>query len=365
MRQPECRSIFTVIARKSASVRMPAFGFAALLGLALFLSPSFLHGQIYGQTIYDLGEINGDLRILGDQEDDYIGIPNTVRVTDFNNNGRNDLLLIQGNSSGSIFGLFDVDFKQSNSFIDMRYSKPDLYIPFNISAHFAFNRLFSLDLNGDGIDDLVASSWNSYSAGSSSKVFVIYGSSDWVPPITIDLASESADLTILYGNSEDVHFGGSLASGDLNNDGIEDLIIGAWDAANPEGSHKGSVYVVFGSTNFPPSGTINFGKEPADLTFYGGGGNDDFGYDVAAGDVNGDGIDDVIVGAVRVNYDHVGRIYVFFGSNDFPPGHAVDLTYESADITIISPHEYARFGVSVSSGDINGDGIDDICGGSP
>ena len=330
-----------------------------LLGLTLIFVCSPLHSQ----TIYDLGEINGDLRILGDQRYDSVGGKEAISVFDFNDDGPNDLFLIQGDH-GSIYGFFDVDFEQPNSFIDMRYSQPDLYMPFNISAHFAFDRLYSLDLNGDGIDDLITASMNSYTiSGDSSKVFVLFGSQSWLPDSTIDFSIEPADLTILYGSWEDVYFGNTMTSGDYNNDGIDDLAIGAFNALNPKGLYKGAVYVVFGSTNFPPNGAINFGKEPADLTFYGGGGNGDFGYDVAAGDVNGDGIDDLIVGALNAEVDKLGRVYVFFGSDDFPPGYSVDLTYESADVTIIGPHFDSNFGRSVTSGDINGDGIDDICGG--
>ncbi len=127
--------------------------------------------------VYDLNEINGDLRILGDERYDYLGYKDTIAVFDFNDNGINDLILRRG-YFGSIYGFYDFNFEQPNAFIDTGEEIYDLYMPYGIEADFVFDKLLSLDMNGDGIDDLITSSMSYYLWDGSPKIFVIYGRGD-------------------------------------------------------------------------------------------------------------------------------------------------------------------------------------------
>src|SRR5689334_2508134 len=99
----------------------------------------------------------------------------------------------------------------------------------------------------------------------------------------------------------------ALATGDFNHDGFQDIVIGAPDADfTPQGGdlrqNAGAVYVIFGRASFPASTIIDTSLAAAaasqpDISIFGASANDAVGFAVAAGDVNGDGIDDLIIGA--------------------------------------------------------------------
>ncbi len=187
---------------------------------------------------------------------------------------------------------------------------------------------------------------------------------------TIELSSLDGQNGFVV-NGGDVSFEGSGlsvgTSGDINGDGVDDIIIGARFAKNPSGVQAGASYIIFGSsTNFPTS------IDPSNLdgnngfAVYGINSNDRFGESVGfAGDVNGDGIDDIIIGASLAERDTVtnaGACYVLFGrTTGFPA--TVDAATISGDTGFVIKGIAAedRAGDAVSTaGDINGDGIDDI-----
>jgi Ca2+-binding RTX toxin-like protein len=122
---------------------------------------------------------------------------------------------------------------------------------------------------------------------------------------------------ILNGIDESDYSGRSVSgAGDINGDGIDDLIIGAY-LANPNGSYSGESYVVFGRTSgFGTSLNLSSLNGSNGFILNGIDGNDRSGRSVSgAGDINGDGIDDLIIGAFRAapNGGDSGESYVVFG----------------------------------------------------
>jgi len=175
---------------------------------------------------------------------------------------------------------------------------------------------------------------------------------------------QSADLTILGKGATDVLGASVSAAGDVNGDGFDDIIVGAYKNNDGGGNNEGAAYIFFGANNL--SGTKNLGgADSADVTMLGKGATDRLGYTVSgAGDINGDGFDDVIVGAPS-NDDgggnDEGAAYVIFGASNLSGTFDVGGGGQSPNITIFGKATDDFMGNSVSgSGDVNGDGFDDF-----
>jgi len=205
------------------------------------------------------------------------------------------------------------------------------------SAQFGFSVSVAGDVNGDGYSDVIV---GAPYYGTDGRAFVFHGSATGLSS-TPDWFKDGEDVGVLASN-----FGYSVASaGEVNDDSISDVIIGAPGYDNG----RGKAYVFHGS------GTGL--SATADWTAVGGEINDNFGNSVScAGDVNGDGYSDVIVGAYDYNN---GRAYVFHGSSS--SGLST-----SPDSTVYTEGTNADLGYSVSTaGDVNGDGYSDVIIGAP
>jgi hypothetical protein len=187
------------------------------------------------------------------------------------------------------------------------------------------------DVNGDGYADVIIGAYGYNS--NQGRAYVYLGGAGGLS------ATPAVTLT---GQATGNHFGWSVGTaGDVNGDGYADVIVGA-DGYN---SNQGRAYVYHG-------GASGLGTTPA-VTLTGEATSNHFGYSVGtAGDVNGDGYADVIVGAYGYNYEQ-GRASVYLGgAGGLSTTPAVNYTGE---------YNNDCFGVSVgSAGDINGDGYADV-----
>src|SRR5438093_6124966 len=156
------------------------------------------------------------------------------------------------------------------------------------------------DLNGDGFDDILLGTDIAGGSGQG-QAFLFNG------PLFGERDASSADA-IITGSFPNESFGAWVASaGDVNNDGVKDIIVGA-PRFPLNGVDTGRAYIFYG----PVSGSMI--ATEADAIIFGEQINDDFGISVgSAGDVNGDGVDDVIVGADQLFNEGTGKAYVFYG----------------------------------------------------
>ncbi|HLP16582.1 MAG TPA: FG-GAP-like repeat-containing protein [Bacteroidota bacterium] len=195
-------------------------------------------------------------------------------------------------------------------------------------SHFGYSVSTAGDVNGDGFSDVIVGAYG-YSS-STGRAYIYFGGRSM---------NTTADVT-LTGEANYNDFGNSVSTaGDVNGDGYSDVIVGAFAYS----SGTGRAYIYFGGA------TMN---NAADVTLTGEGTENSFGSAVStAGDVNGDGYSDVIVGAYA-NSSYAGRAYVFFG------GASMN---NRADVTLKGEGAQNFFGSSVSTaGDVNGDGCSDI-----
>jgi len=270
---------------------------------------------------------------------------------------------------------------------------------------FGSDNAYAGDVNGDGYDDYIISDYESNAGtyATSGAAYLYYGGK------TISTTTALS----FYGNEALCAFGSDVDGGDFNGDGYSDLIIGAYahDAGSSTASDIGQAYIYFGGPNINPASpdvtvsgdydTIYFGNSVGNAGDVNGDGYDDFlvgapyhpagntnrgraylyyggatidtapiititgsedntylGFDVhGAGDVNGDGYGDFIIGAYMhdagsTTASNLGQAYIYLG------GPGLD---SIADITLSGDDNNARFGAAVAgSGDVNADGYDDV-----
>ena len=303
------------------------------------------------------GDINGD-----GIDDLIIG----ARAADPNGNTiAGESYVVFGNSNGFSSSLNLADLDGNNGFTINGID------PFDQSG-FAVNGVG--DINGDGIDDLIISArYADPNGNDSGESYVVFGNSTGFSS-SFNLADLDGSNGFILNGIDALDQSGFAVSdaGDINGDGLDDLIIGAL-GGDPDGnSSAGESYVVFGNSN-GFSSSLNLADLDGNngFTINGIDPFDQSGYSVSgAGDVNGDGLDDLIIGARAAGPNGntvAGESYVVFGNSN---GFSSTLNLSDIDgnngfvINGIDVEDQSGFSVS-GAGDVNGDGFDDLIIGAP
>jgi len=213
------------------------------------------------------------------------------------------------------------------------------------------------DVNGDGYGDVIVG-FPGYDDGQTDEgaAFIFLGSATGIPNGNPSTAATRLESNQVSTGVTPPYFGASVASaGDVNGDGYGDVIVGAAGYSNGQ-TNEGAAFVFLGS----PSGVADGNPATAATVLESNQASAFLGFNVAsAGDVNGDGYADVIVGAS--SYDNgqtdEGAAFVFLGS---PTGIASGNPATAAAV-LESNQDSAQFGSGVAgAGDVNGDGYADV-----
>ncbi|HRB46155.1 MAG TPA: integrin alpha [Nitrosomonas sp.] len=303
---------------------------------------------------------------------DVYGANRTTTAGDFNGDGFDDLLVAGTtySDSASIFFGKGTGFSSTESLSTAVQDKNTGISIVGLGSN--NNNTISVsragDINGDHIDDIILGYAGDgfYQAGSS---YVIFGKSNFTSN-TIDLGTLNGTngfwLQGIDGINGKDDLGSSLSgAGDVNGDGYDDLIVGARGGGNNP-TNGGSSYVVFGkASGFNAKLEMNLLDGTNGFRLDGVSAFDFAGHSVSnAGDVNGDGFADILIGApgTDINGDNSGSSYVVFGkASGF--GAVVDLgsLNGSNGFAIDGLDGNDQLGKSVSNaGDVNGDGFDDL-----
>ncbi len=294
------------------------------------------------------------------------GVGDGVATEDVNGDGFLDLIVAAPGALPYFQGKVYVLFGTADGLPDYQsVPAPDGSNGFTISGYYGGSYLgigtFAAgDVNGDGFDDILLTKYTGYYRPKA-VVYVVFGhDGTFAPDLNVAQLDGTNGFAIVQPSESvlfDTKFGDTATSCDINGDGFKDIIVGAWNSntdGHPQSARNGVIYVVYGHAG-AMSPVVNAdtldGSNGFKITDDSSIGNP--GYVVStAGDINGDGIEDLIFGADGV---------ILFGSHDgFAAITDMGALPDGRAVRLLGPTYGGIARVVAAAGDVNGDGFADV-----
>jgi hypothetical protein len=322
----------------------------------------------------DVGLANADRVYYGATASARLGT--SVAVGDINGDGAGDIIMgapeadTPSNGEGAAYVFFGGGLLREDKRVDLSLTHADMILWGGETGARLGRAIVTGDFNNDGVTDMAVGApgeGDRFNRNNAGVVYIFFGQRGLERGIEI-FPFVLPVLAVIEGPFTNAFIGASLAAGDVNADGIDDLVIGAPLTGPLRDTTAGSTFVVFGGTNVAPNKVIDLGDtSQVDLRIDSAILGNRFGLGVGTADINGDGADDILVGAPLSRYTLgivTGHAYAFFG-RPFVKGTKIDLGTDSADVTVAGPSDGAELGTAVGGGDLNADGLDEWVVGAP